>query len=410
MNVIIKRCVNLSLVLGMAFMPLKALAMGNAVATGSLESSSALIEPANVERQLNRINDGINLIRINNIILFDMPVSQDAKWAQEVAAAFSLGMQQRVDASAHIQNDPYYSTVMFSNAILGHPTISKLTPAGYKLHHKILTLFKNKQNGYSNKKYALPNLYAMPSLEDAKTFTHFPYEENVELIEVEAISGTLYENAAYATIALLPDALQEEVIEAQESYQNRLNEYVELKAQVVALQAWFKDDNHIAHPKRNAQKEALEIKKEQLKQAQAFANEQEAIFFEILQKAALAIETNFDVSKIELAQKLDALFESIDTAAMDAITLFSTATMHLSKNGFASLSDELKAITAAAGIVSIAKQENFLKQRYQRVASNAVYAFANITMGTYYAYKQVRLVGKYQQIVDKMIEGAKALE
>jgi hypothetical protein len=32
----------------------------------------------------------------------------------------------------------------------------------------------------------------------------------------------------------------------------------------------------------------------------------------------------------------------------------------------------------------------------------------NIEIGSYYAYRQIRLAGKYQQIVDKVIEGHEA--
>jgi hypothetical protein len=408
MNFLRKKFASLSLVAAVALTPISGFALANGMAAGSSESTSALIEPANVERQLNRINDGINIIRVNNIVLFDMPVSQDAKWVDEVVAPISLTMQQRIDAAKHIQNDPYYSTVQISNLILGQPTITKLTPVGYQLHHRIVTLFKNELSGYDDENYKLPNLYALPSISDLKTYTHFPYDKNVQLIDVEGLTGTVYDNASDATIALLPDDLQEEVIAAGKEYKEKMAEYLEQKGKLGAIEAWLKDDKNGQDPSRAEQEEALAVKKEEVKQAEAIADEKEEIFFQALEKGALAVEMNFDSSKVQLAQKLDKLFESVDSAAVGALSLFTSATAHLMKNGFASLSDEVQAITAATAVASLVWQKDYLTLRLKRLSTNAIYALPNIGIGSYYAYRQIRLAGKYQQIVDKVIEGHEA--
>jgi hypothetical protein len=44
------------------------------------------------------------------------------------------------------------------------------------------------------------------------------------------------------------------------------------------------------------------------------------------------------------------------------------------------------------------------------MATRAIYALPNIGIGTYYAFQQIKLAGKYQVIVDKVIEGGKAMD
>ena len=90
--------------------------------------------------------------------------------------------------------------------------------------------------------------------------------------------------------------------------------------------------------------------------------------------------------------------------------MFTSATAGLVR-GHGTVSDEMKAIVAAQALTNlVGNQKQFLVQRYERMAVGAIMAVPNIGIGLYMAGAQSSEAGKYQGIVNAILEGAQAEE
>lgn len=156
---------------------------------GLSESSSAALEDPSFEKQLVRINVGINLIRINTDIIENMPVSADSKWVEKVIAPVN---RRAVNILNAVRDDAYYSTVRITNAILGRPLSVRMSPLEYRLYWQASVIYKNSSNG--NPKYNIPDMNTFPDISNTKTYTSFKEVQNgakISLIDVEATSSNL---------------------------------------------------------------------------------------------------------------------------------------------------------------------------------------------------------------------------
>jgi tRNA pseudouridine-54 N-methylase len=404
-NTIKKTTIKLSVVAALALTPSAVLAAtGAAVAEGSSESISAMMESPNVEQQINRINTGINLIRVNTDILERMPVSEDTQWVEKIITPLSQEEYKKVFSLKEIKEDPYYSTVGITNLLLGRVAMP-MSPATAKLYTQLSVIYQNAQNGH--KKMHLPGLYSFPDISSPKSYVTFPEDKKVDVIKVEAKGANLHNNVEDATISLVSEGLQEEINAAKVEYKQTKEEVANKKSVEGELEAWLKDDKNIKSPQRAEKQEALNVAKAEVEAAEATFDEKSDIYFAALEKGADDIEVNFDPSKVELAKKLSKLLDIVDNNAIRAGSLFAAATAHLAKNGIDTLSHELVAIQKAQALTTlVGNQKQFLIQRYKRMATGALMAIPNIGIGAYYATKQALLSNEYKNVVNKVLEAA----
>lgn len=407
LNFFKKTGIKLSLVAAIIATPsISMAASGSGFVEGSSESISAAMENPTFEGQLARINVGINLIRLNTDILERMPVSADAEWVDEVVADITSQMYKETLSLKAVREDAYYSTVGLTNAILGRQAIP-VSPLSARLFYEASIIYKNAKNGNSD--FNLPDMNVFPSISDMKTYITFKDDSKVEIIDVEAKTG-FYRNVVEAVISLLPEDLKEEVLEAKKEMQNAKDIFSDATSIEGQLDAWLDDDVNSNSPEVAEKEEALELAKVKKDEAEKAFESKEDAYLALLESGAEAIGTDYDSSKVPLAKKLEKLLDTVDNNAIGAISMFTAATAGMVR-GYATASDEMKAINQAQQLTSlIGNQKQFLVERYERMAIGTLMAVPNITIGTYMAISQSSEIGKYQDIINKILEGAKAEE
>jgi len=415
--------IKLSLVVAMVATPSVALAASGAgVVEGSSESTSAGFESPNFEGQIARINIGINFIRLNTDILKRMPVSEDAEWVDKLVSFSSLGS---VHKSKSLREDPYYSTVGLTNYILHRAAVS-VTPLTARLFYEAGVIYKNEANGYQSKdengnnildekgyltsEFKTPNMNVFPDISDMTTYVTFQDEKGVAPIDVEAKEGKLYKNVEEATIALLPDDLQEEVQSSKKELEEVNEELNKLVSTIGVLEAWLDDDDNDGSSLVEQKETDLEVAEAEEKLAKERVSAKEDSYFLLLDSGADAVEANFDMSKVALAKKLEKLLDAVDNNALGAISMFTSATVGLVR-GTGVIDEEMQAISQAQRLTNLyGNQKQYLGQRYSRMLVGTLMAVPNIAIGTYKAFAQSSVAGKYQNIVNKVLEAAKADE
>ena len=384
-------------------------ASGSGFVEGSSESISAGLENPTFEGQLARINIGINLVRINTDILRRMPVSEDAEWVDKVVQDITSEMYMQTLKTKAVREDAYYSTVTLTNIILRRPAIA-VSPLTARLYFEASVIYKNDSNGYKGEGFHVPDMNEFPDISSIESFVTFKDDEKVAVIDVEARSGTLYKNMVDATISLVPEDLQEEIKSAYKEFQDAKKELGFRVSITGSLEAWLDDDKNSGSPETEDKESELTISKAIEEEKEEIVEEKEEAYFLLLESGALAIEGNFDEKKVPLAKKLESLLDTVDNNAIGAQSMFASATIGLIQ-GYGAVEDEMKAIAAAQALTYlVGKQKQFLVQRYERMLMGGVMAVPNIAVGVGVAGYQINEIGKYQDIVEKILEGADAVQ
>jgi len=419
LNSIKKNSIKLSIVASLALTPSAVFAASaSGVIDGSSESTSALIEGPNVEQQINRINVGIALVRLNTVILNEMPISGDSKWADELTQPMTTNMYTKVRQSNAIKNDPYFSTALLTNVILRRAALG-LSPLNARLYVELNAIYKNDTNELmsgEHKNYSVPDIYELPSFDDMKTFTNFGTENNgmkVEKIEVEAAQYEKFANVEDATISLAPKKYQKSLLEIKEQYKKAKEDVALSEGIIASTEEWMKDDANANSPQRDKKAELLSLEEQKLTTLEDILNEKDDAYSVLIEEAALAIESfqspEYLEAALPLALKLEKLLDTVDNNAIGAMSMFTAATAHLTKNGVGTLDQEMKALLVAQVATNlVGNQKEFLVERLSRMGTGALMALPNIFIGSYYASKQILEAGKYQTIVNKVIEIAEA--
>ena len=421
LNQIKKSTIKLSLVAAMAITPLSLLAAnGSAVIDGTSESTSALLEGPNVEQQINRINVGIAMVRVNTVILNEMPISGDSAWVDELTAPMTNEMYSKVRNSPAVINDPYFSTAALTNAILNRPAIG-LSPLNARLYLILNTIYKNPTNAPANNKkaydgYSIPDIYALPSFDNMASFINFEKENNgkkVEKIEVNAAQFDRFNNVELATISLAPKKYQTKLKDAMNDYTKAKFSVAETEGAIKSAEAKLDDDKNINSPKRSKWEETVTIKNAELKELEVALDTADTTYTKLMEEAALEIESfikdDFMNKYVPLAKKLEKLLDTVDNNAIGAGSMFASATAHLVKNGLGTLDKELQALNIAQALTNlVGNQKQFISTRLARFGKGALMALPNIAIGSYYAIKQSSEAGRYQIIVNKVLEIAEA--
>ena len=399
----IKKIVNSSKIfLFIGVLMLSPIGMSANFIEGSSESTSALLEDPSYEKQLVRINVGINLIRINTDIIENMPVSEDSEWVEDVISPVNFEIVNSLDA---VKNDAYYSTVRITNALLGKSASIRMSPLEARLFWQASKIYKNGEEGYN-----LPNMNVFPDIADSKTYTSFNIgkESKVALKDVEAKSGNLYNNVEEAVISLLPEDMIENVSTVKDEYKEAIRQVGEVKSKIAELEAWLDEDENSESSDIEAKESELETSKAELEEKEATQDTAEEKYFTLLASGAEAVEANYDPSKVALAKKLDLLLDAVDYNAFGATSMFVSATAGITR-GYGMISKELQAINTAQALTNlVGNQKEFIGERYKRMAVGTILAIPNIALGTYYAISQSSSVGKYQDIVGAVLAGEEA--
>jgi len=368
------------------------------------ETGSAALEDPSVEKQLNRISLGINIIKTNHDILYNMPVSSDAEWVDKIVAEITDETKKRIEGQ--LKEDPYYATVAFTDRIKQqrqnksgiNNLFGEISPLTYQFYNRMNALYTD-IDIHNN----IPDIYQAPTcIDEYKQF------KDVKLIEVEAQKGTRYPNVEEAVIALTPDP--DTLKDARSEWNEKMVVVAELKQTTSELEAFIDDDNNVGHSELEEKKEELAVKKVELENAEKSADEQESIYSELLKEAVVVLESEYDPERVPLAKKLDKLLEAVDTGAVQAGVLFTTAIAKMTSS-IEQIEFELKVFEDVKlaswfhGNDTIIQQMNY---RQDRIVKNAIYAIPNITIGSYYAVKQSLIAGKYQKIVEVILDAYEA--
>ncbi len=382
---------------------------GSGFAEGSSESISAGLENPTFEGQLARINIGINLVRLNTDIMRRMPISEDAEWVDKIIQNMTSKMYRQTLKTKAVREDAYYSTVTLTNIILQRPAIA-VSPLSARLYFEASVIYKNDSNGYKGEGFHVPDMNEFPDISSIKSFVTFKDDEKVAVINVEARNGTLYKNMIDATISLVPEDLQEEIKSAYKEFQDAKKELGLRTSIRGSLEAWLDDDKNSGSPETENKESQLTISEAVEEEKEKIVDEKEEAYFLLLQSGALAIEGNFDENKVPLAKKLEALLDTVDNNAISAQSMFGSATIGLIQ-GYGAVEDEMKAIAAAQALTYlVGDQKQFLVQRYERMLMGGIMAVPNIAVGVGVSGFQICEIGKYQDIVEKVLEGAEAAE
>jgi hypothetical protein len=372
---------------------------------GLSESTSSMIEQPSYEKQLNRINTGINFIRLSHDVIENMPISEDAEWVDKTVQTLNRDMIKQTLALDEVRNDAYYSTVMLTNAILGRPDIS-MTPAVIRLYYVASVIYKNKSNGHPD--FHIPDMNEFPDVTNLDTFVRFKKDPQVQLIDVEAKTGNLHPNASEAVVALLPEATQEEAKLAKEEMEAAREEFQQAKENVEMLKIWIEDEKNANDPDLENKKKGLELAEAKDEEAEALYNEKKSIYLAILDRGAEEIQANFDEEKVKLAIKVDKLLELVDDGAINAISLFTAAGIGIYR-GYEQVENEMKAILIAQGLSTlVGNQKQFLIERYERMIKGTLMAVPNISIGTYYVVAARGRISTYKDVVGAVMDGAEA--
>jgi hypothetical protein len=356
----------------------------------SSESTFVLMEAPNFEGQLVRINIGVNLIRLNTDILENMPISVDSTWVDDIAKEIDMHSIRNFSA---VKNDPYYSTVHFTNSLLDRGIHISLTPLGARTFHQANIIYKT-----------IPNMNIFPNISDAKTFMIF---KDVEIIDVEAINDNLFKNVEEATISLLPEDMIERVLGTKEEYKEAKIAFGKAEDKVGDLKIWLNDEKNDNTSEIKIYKEYLELAETEAKKEKEIFNLKEEIYFKVLKNGALSLEVNYDKTKLPLAKKLEKLLNIIDDNAMGATSMFLSSMVGLTR-GLVEFERELLAINKAIIYFNMnSSSYGNLQIRQVRMLTGTLMAIPNIGVASYYALKQSNLASKYQMIVDKIIEAGK---
>jgi len=374
---------------------------------GLSESTSAGLEAPNFEHQLVRINTGINFTRLSYDIMNNMPISEDSEWVDKAVMDMSMDIVKSTIELDEVKNDAYFSTAAITNVILRRPVLH-MSPAILRLYYVSSVMYKNKSNGHPD--FHMPDFNEFPDVTNLETYAKFKENPEVALIDVEAKTGNVYPNVQSAIIGLLPDDLQERAVLALEEKDVILEDFKKSRANVALLESWIDDEKNTNDPDIENKKKGLLLSQEKNTILQEEYNKKKDIYLAILDQGALHISANYDESKVPLAKKIAKLLELVDDGAINAVSLFTAASIGIYK-GYGEVDKEMKAILAAQALTSlVGNQKQFLIERYQRMVIGAVMAVPHISVGTYYVMAGRGTISTYKDVVAAVIDGAEAQE
>ena len=384
--------------------------------TNVKEAGLSALETPTLEAQANRIVLGSSLLRINEVLINEMPISGDAKWPSELAK--EVTEEDEAIIEQWIEDEPYLATKPYTDAFqrsqLGGYVNVQISPMTYAAYKKLIVLYGSDKNN-------APDLFNYST--DFDNFLKFP-DENVKLREVEASAMDEYRSLPEAVHALLPESYQEELKMKLDSMMDAQDEVVFLEKEIAQRERKLKGSEVSAKGGRKgkaknlSESEATEIKQQiadleiQLEKAKKDYEQKEEVYFLALEASKNELEKNISLTpeQVALAKNVFIVSELIKTGAMDALSLYGIATANLTTRSILPNFDrELATLVYSTTLTSIPKRKKkLIHKRYERLAKNAIYLIPSVGLGTFYAFVQRNIVSKYQEIAEIILEADKA--
>lgn len=393
-----------------------------------MEGVQSQMEVPTLENQVNRVAVGMAIVRENNIMAYKMPISSDASWPELVASDINDTEEQFIVDS--LMDDPYFATVhyteMIQRQILGSSAAMKNVLGGFSnitamvLNQTVKPLTKRAMQkivilyGKDTKKW--PNVFDF----DGKLNDFLEFKDGT-LKDIEASKGDVYETIGEAVISLTPTSLQKDLSQARVTLLEGYDKVASLNGQKGELEAKLKNDEakskskakedvgYVALSKKQRKNIEREVKvvEERIKEAESFADEKEDIYFELLDQAVVALESEMNIDDenyVKLAKNINTVSDEIQTGAYEAYTSFGLALSNIVSSDII-LKFPKELVSLGLGKIAVpANLQSKYNERVKRVVKNALYLLPNIFMGTYYANKQSNLAQKYENITSTIID------
>lgn len=371
------------------------------------ETALFALEIPTVEAAANRGAVASSLVRVNQLILTELPISSDAAWPAALVAPTTD--EQKKSVRAFLAYDPWYATHGATGAYqvqhLGGgylpPTMS---PLAYEALKKNAAIFGDDSENW-------PDIWRYQS--GLKGFLKFP--EKYQVQEIEAIDGSYFPNIQAALISLMPVNLQKDLEVASLEYQAAVAETLALKQEAEEIKNLLQAKpgaegyQELDAETRQMLQEQLAVTEQLSKEAEAVEKEKEQINFALFDQAneAMKSEINLDPVQVALAQNIFYALQSVKEGATHAQTLYSLATTSLIGRGaLQNFQQEVAVLLATVQLIPA--QADLIAARTERLVHNTAYLLPAIGMGTYYASKQNSLASKYIKSVEVILAAEKA--
>jgi hypothetical protein len=398
---------------------LTALFVGMSGCSAIKETMASQAEVPTLEKQVNRVAIGMDIVRENNVMAEKMRISGDATWPKAVAA--DLNSTQEKTLAQILKKDPYIATVKFTEPfqrkMLGGSALANqlngmagfdvgalagavsdpISPLTYRAVQKAQVLYGDDPKNW-------PNLFSFDG--NLKNFLDFK-SGNLKL--VEAGSTDLFETLSQALISLTPTNFQKDLTQAKDELDKAQEKVAILEGDKSALKGELTNKR----AKKESINQQIDVIDEELKTASITADEKERIYFTLLDSAitALKADTKLTDDQVKLARNVNIVSKEINIGANEAYAAFGVAVLNVGAQPvLQNFPKELGSLTLA---LTTAQQRfpqyaDQIKTRIERLTKNAIYFLPNLGMGTYYAYKQSGLASKYEDISAVIVDAADA--
>lgn len=352
-----------------------------------------------LEEQINNVAIAVAFLRINEVVANEMPISADAEWIDSLV---SLSDSHKSKIKTMMAKDPYHATIAYTKekGAFGN-IIDKIfgssCGADFDVYRYIDILYTDKSH---------PNPYTLPK--GLGSLLQFPYGK---LRTVQAMKYKRHASLDDALISLTPTSFQKTL--KQQRHSLKIAQRQVLKAQNSlgdSENQLTSGTNRIGKKLSAGERKTLEknigVQKKRVEQKEQEAQKKQNIYLKQLDQALAAMKKKLDLSegKTRLACKINKLSNKIDAMLTGADKLFgAAATQVYSRRLIQRAPGEI--IEIGKGLVTAPKQKKALfKQRLKRLKDNVIYLLPNISMGLYYAQRQLILNAKYQEIAGYYIK------
>jgi hypothetical protein len=181
----------------------------------------------------------------------------------------------------------------------------------------------------------------------------------------------------------------------------------EQKVQIKGIEGIQREYTPLTPEEIQELEEKKSVLEEKISAAEESADEKEKVYFELLDQAAIALESDInldDENYIKLAQNINLVANEIQDSSTEAYTAFGIASAKVLGEGIIqNFPKELKTLVIAKMHVPLNLQDKY-DERIKRLVKNTIYILPNIFMGSYYAHKQSVLAEKYAEFTDIILD------
>lgn len=379
------------------------------------ETLASQAEVPTLEKQVNRVAIGMDIVRLNHVMAMKLKISGDTTWPKLIAKDLNKTDEKALENI--LKKDPYYATIHYSEPIqrkmlggsflanqvngavgfdigaIAGAVVDPISPLAYRAAQKAQVLYGNNPEQW-------PDLFSFEG--GLKNFLDF---QSGTLKMVEAGQSDAYETLSAALIALTPTNFQKDLTLAKSDLDKAQTAAAELEGEKSKLEGEVKKTPNNA-TSLEAQINNLEPK---IEQANKTADEKEKVYFTMLDSAVTAMQADIKLTdeQVALARNVNIASKEIESGATEAYGAFGIAVTNIAAQPLLqNLPKELLSLAQTqARFPQFADQ---IKTRIERLGKNAIYFLPNMGMGTYYAHKQSSLASKYEDITAVIVDAADA--